>query len=117
MKNEKSIDRNHNLERRNLEDTRREETRRLLDKTNVFSAREREIVPVVFLVVLTIVITTSDPHFSRGITFPAGECKFQRRAGSGARGIQEDKLYRGERHIIYVASRIITVSTDRPRSV
>lgn len=81
------------------------------------SQREREIVPVVFLVVLTIVITTSDPHFSRGITFPAGECKFQRRAGSGARGIQEDKLYRGERHIIYVASRIITVSTDRPRSV
>lgn len=42
MKNEKSIDRNHNLERRNLEDTRREETRRLLDKTNVFSARERD---------------------------------------------------------------------------
>ena len=42
MKNEKSIDRNHNVERRNLEDTGKEETRRLSGKTNVFLAKKRK---------------------------------------------------------------------------
>ena len=100
MKNEKSIDRNHNVERRNLEDTRKEETRRLSDKTNVFLAkkrkRERGIVPIVFLAVLTIVITTSDLHFSRGITFPAGECKFERESGfRGSRNSRRQAVSRG----------------------
>lgn len=53
--------------------------------------RASETIVLVFLAVLTIVITTSDLHFSRGITFPAGECKFERRAGSGREGLAEFK--------------------------
>lgn len=58
--------------------------------------RERGIVPIVFLAVLTIVITTSDLHFSHGITFPAGECKFERESGfRGSRNSRRQAVSRG----------------------
>lgn len=108
MKNEKSIDRmaisNVVIRTKILVDGRKRRRDESWIERTFPPLRASETIVLVFLAVLTIVITTSDLHFSRGITFPAGECKFERRAGSGregGRGIggiqEEDNLYRGER--------------------